>query len=110
MKVVIIYRPNSEHARAVEEFAHEFERRDASRHIEMVDYDSRDGMAMASLYDIMAQPVILALADDGRMLQMWVGPDLPLMDDVAAYTISGTSFLSSTGVEAGMHSTVAAHK
>lgn len=110
MKVVILYRPQSEFARRVEEFAHEFERHDASRRTEMIDYDSREGMAMASLYGITDQPAIIALSDDGRMLQMWVGSDLPLMDDVAAYTISGTSFLSSSGSSAGMPTTVAAHK
>jgi hypothetical protein len=92
MKVLLLYRPKSEHARTVEEFVREFERRDASRKIEVVDIDSRDGTAMASLYDIMDQPAILVLADDGQLLQMWVGSQLPLMDEVAAYSISGTTF------------------
>jgi hypothetical protein len=95
MRVVILYRPNSEYARRVEEFVHEFERRETSRKIELIDYDSRTGTDMASLYGVMDQPAILALADDSQVLQMWVGPELPLMDDVAAYSISGLNFEAS---------------
>lgn len=92
MKVLLLYRPNSEHARMVEEFVHEFQRREAARHIELLDVDSRDGSATASLYDIMQHPAILVLADDGQVLQMWVGPQLPMMDEVASYANSGANF------------------
>lgn len=96
MKVLLLYRPNSEHARIVEEFVHEFERREASRKIELVDVDSREGSATASLYDILQHPAILVTADDGQVIQMWAGPQLPLMDEVAAYASSGGNlFLAS---------------
>lgn len=85
MKVVILYRPSSEHERAVEEFVHEFKRREPSRHIELLNLDSKDGAATASLYDIVQYPAILAITDDGRLLQWWQGEQLPLMNEVAAY-------------------------
>ncbi|HYH75129.1 MAG TPA: hypothetical protein VD735_04175 [Candidatus Saccharimonadales bacterium] len=48
--------------------------------------DTREGAATASLYDIWAFPTVMALADDGHMLNMWQGDSLPLMSEVAAYT------------------------
>lgn len=85
MKVVALYRPRSEFSRTVEEFVREYERREVGRHIDMVDYDSRDGNAMASLYDIMQHPAILVLKDDGSVQKLWEGPELPLIDEVASY-------------------------
>lgn len=88
MKVVILYRPDSDHARAVEEFAHEFERIHG-RPVAMVSVNTRDGAATASLYDIMQYPAVMATTDIGEMLQVWSGENLPLMNEVAAYSMSG---------------------
>jgi hypothetical protein len=88
MKVVVLYRPNSEFARAVEEFVRGLQTRHNvdERHLEVLDYDSRDGAATASLYDIMGQPAILVLNDNGSYVKHWQGADLPLLEEVAGYT------------------------
>ena len=88
MKVVILYRQNTDHTSAVETFIRDFKYRHVSSHVEIVDADSRDGIAFASLYDIMSLPAILALRDDGSVLQMWQGDMLPLMDEVASYVVN----------------------
>jgi hypothetical protein len=88
MKLVILYRPDSEHTRSVEEFVHEFERRVPGRKVEMISLNGREGVAMASLYDVVRYPAILATTDDGRLLQWWQGDQLPLMNEVAAYAQS----------------------
>jgi hypothetical protein len=93
MKVLLLYRPNTERARMVEDYVHEFERRDSSRRIDLIDIDSREGSNLASLYDVWDQPAILVIGDDGRSLQMWVGPEMPLMDEVAAYLAAGGGML-----------------
>lgn len=86
MKVIVLYRPNSDHASTVESFARDFERQhDIGAKLELVSVNTRDGAALASLYDIMAYPSILALSDDGSVLNVWIGPGLPLMDEVASY-------------------------
>jgi hypothetical protein len=90
MKVVIVYRPDSEHARAIDTFIHDFGSRNSSIKIEVVDVDGRDGIAMVSLYDIMDYPAILAMAEDGSVLNMWEGSDLPLIDEVASYGYSSS--------------------
>ncbi len=87
MKVTILYRPQSEFARSVEEYAHDIERQ---HHVtpQLVDIDSRDGRVLADLYDIMSHPAVLAYRDSGELLQHWVGEQLPLMGEVAAYARS----------------------
>ena len=84
MKVVVLYRPDSDHARKVEEFAHDFEHLHGGR-VELVSVNTRDGAATASLYDILQFPAVMATTDIGEMLQVWTG-DIPLMNEVAAYS------------------------
>ena len=85
MKVLILYRPNSEHARRVEEFIHDYQSRHKSNRLEVLNMDTREGAAMASLYDVMQYPAILVLQTDGFPQKVWQGESLPLMDEVASY-------------------------
>jgi hypothetical protein len=85
MKVLVLYRPNSEHGRIVEEFIHDFQQRHSDERMEILNVDSRDGSAMASLYDIMQYPAVLVVQDDGFVHRSWEGDSLPLMDEVASY-------------------------
>lgn len=85
MKLLILYRPNSEHGRTIEEFVHEFQARHREKRLETMNIDSREGIAMASLYDVVQCPAILVLQRDGFVQKMWQGPELPLMDEVASY-------------------------
>jgi len=87
MKVLILYRPHSEHATIVETFVRDFEHQHdmGSKNIELISVDTRDGAATAVLYDIWSFPAIIAVDIDGRMLNMWQGLPLPLMDEVAGY-------------------------
>ncbi len=84
MKAVILYHPNSEFSRIVEEYARDFERTHA-KVIELVSLDTPEGANMARLYDVTAYPALLALRDNGEMMNYWQGPVLPLMGEVAAY-------------------------
>lgn len=85
MKVLILYRPKSEHSRKVETFIHDFERFHPGIEIEVRDLETREGAVAAKTYDITSYPGILALQDDGAVLQLWQGDLLPLMNDVASY-------------------------
>jgi hypothetical protein len=90
MKVVVLYRPNSEFSHRVEEFVHELQTRHDldERHLQLLDYDSREGGAIASVYDIMTQPAVLVTGDDGGYIKHWQGPELPGLQEVASYTFS----------------------
>ena len=89
MKVLILYRPNSEHATTVETFVRDLQHQhDLGDRIETMSVDTREGSATAALYDIWQFPAILALADEGRVLNIWLGEQMPLMDEVTAYAYS----------------------
>jgi hypothetical protein len=90
MKLLVIYRPNSENARAVETFIHDYQRlhEGVGKRLEIQNVDSRDGSATMSLYDIMQHPVLMVLADNGQLVYHWEGMPLPLMDEVAGYFLN----------------------
>jgi hypothetical protein len=87
MRLVVIYSPDSEFARAVETFVHDFQHlhEGPGRRMEVLSTETRDGAATMSLYDIFESPVLMVLGDDGQLAKHWSGGTLPLMDEVASY-------------------------
>ncbi len=88
MKVLILYKPNSEHARKVEEFLRDLQRQHdvQQSNIELIDVDSRDGIVKATLYDAVTTPAIIVTDNNGGYICSWIGRELPLMRDVAFYS------------------------
>lgn len=87
MKLLILYRPESEQATLVETFVRDLQRQhDLGSRLELLSLNTREGASMAALYDIMTYPAILALANDGSVLNIWQGSELPLIDEVLGYT------------------------
>ena len=85
MRITVLYQSNTEGERPVTEFAREYERR-TGRSLELLDVNTRDGASMATMYDIVRYPAVLALTDDGRMQQLWAEETLPLMNEVLYYS------------------------
>lgn len=85
--MLVLYRERSEDARRVEEFVRDFTVRNRSAKVETLDIDTREGSATASLYDMLQQPSILVMRDDGTLISSWQGAQLPLIDEVAAYML-----------------------
>jgi hypothetical protein len=86
MRMIVLYRPNSEHARTIEEFVREFKMRYHAEYLQMLNVDTRDGIATAALYDIVQYPAIVIIRSDGSVQKIWQGPDLPLIDEVVSYS------------------------
>lgn len=84
MKVAVLYRSQSEQERPVIELEHEYEHR-TGRQLSLYDLNTRDGAAMASLYDVVRYPAVLAMGNDGSLLQLWQGESLPLMNEIMYY-------------------------
>ena len=84
MKIAVLYHSQSEQERKVLEFQHDYNRR-TGRDISLMDLNTRDGWSLASLYDIVKYPAVLAMGNDGSLLQSWQGEQLPLMNDVMYY-------------------------
>lgn len=85
MKVVVFYRPKSEHSTQVEEFIERYKQLKPPRKIEIKDVDSREGSASASIYDIVQYPAVMATTDYGEVIQAWQGQMLPTLSEVAYY-------------------------
>lgn len=94
MRLLVIYREKSDHARAVYEFKEMLRRRYPDKILSELDADTREGAAEASLYGVVRYPAIIATAYDGRVLGFWEGDPLPLVDEVAGAVIE----LQSTSV------------
>ena len=90
MKILVLYRPHSDHARRIEEFLHDLQRQHDidERNVQVLDIDSRDGIATASIYDVVSSPAIVVTDNVGGYVQSWTVSNLPLMQDVAAYAYS----------------------
>ena len=82
----MIWREESDYARSVIEWMRELEHR-TGRTIESYEPDSPEGESLCRSYDIVEYPSIIALNDDGKMLQEWRGTMLPKIDDVNYYLI-----------------------
>lgn len=86
MRILVLYRPNSETSRRVEEYLADFSRFHPSQNIEAINIDSVEGSNMATTYGLTENPAVIAIKEDGQMQQMWQGIDkLPLMNDLAYY-------------------------
>ena len=85
MKVLVLYRPNSEHGRLIEEFIHDYKVRYQDTPMEVLNIDTREGSATATLYDVLQYPAILVLQTNGSVQKIWEGSALPRFDDVASY-------------------------
>jgi hypothetical protein len=84
MKVLILYRPNSEHDTMVMGWVREYKVR-TTKDVELVSLDTREGADMARLYDIVQYPTIVAIEDNGALTKEWQGDTLPLISEVSYY-------------------------
>jgi len=86
MKIIALFRPNTDHERTVLDYQRDFEQHTGKK-IELVSLDTIDGDSMAKLYDVVNYPAILAITDTGILKELWQSEHLPLMNDVQAYLL-----------------------
>lgn len=84
MKAIILYHPNSEYARTIEEYVRDFTRVNSMK-IDLLSLETREGAAEATLYDIVSYPALMVLDDSGHLHKVWQGASMPLMNEVAGY-------------------------
>lgn len=84
MKVTVIYRDDSEHAREVIDFLRDFKRQ-TGRDLETIDPDTADGADFCRTYDIVEYPTLVAFSDDGVLQNVWRGLPLPTISEVSYY-------------------------
>ncbi len=84
MKAIILYHPQSEFARSVEEYAHDFDQQKGVE-IDLISLETKEGAYRATLYGIVKYPALLVLRDNNDLINSWEGVPLPLMNEVAGY-------------------------
>lgn len=84
MRVVVVYKEESDHAREVTDYLRDFERQ-TGRTIETMNPDSRDGIEFCRVYDIVEYPTIIAIREEGQLQNMWRGRPLPTISEVSFY-------------------------
>ena len=84
MRIVVVYKDYSDHGREVREYIEDFERQTGLK-VEVMGPDSGSNEFFLQAYDVVEYPTILAITDEGRLLQQWRGKPLPLFDEVAYY-------------------------
>jgi hypothetical protein len=88
MKVVVLYRPNSEHYGRVMDYIRDYKRLHPDTNVEMLSLDTVEGDETARLYDVYSYPAVLAVSNDGHLQQLWQSEQLPLMREIDAYALS----------------------
>lgn len=84
MKAYVVFKQESDHARAVTDFLRDFESR-TGKTLELVDPESASGSSFCETYDIMQYPTIIATDNNGTLQNEWIGLPLPMIDEVSYY-------------------------
>lgn len=84
MRVICIFRDNQDYTRNVTDWLEDF-RRQTGREIETMNPD--ENTSFCETYDIVEYPTIIALGDNGEVMSMWRGRNLPLINEVLYYMI-----------------------
>ena len=84
MRVVIVYKENSDHAREVIDYFRDFKRQ-TGKMLEEIDPEKRENIGFVEAYDVVEYPTILALTDDGQVVNSWRGTPLPMINEVSYY-------------------------
>lgn len=84
MRVVVIYKDQSDYTRTVDDYLRDFE--DQTGHaLETLDPDTPEGVQFCEAYDIVEYPTILATSDGGVMQKIWCGLPLPTIIELSYY-------------------------
>ena len=84
MRVAVIYKIESDHAREVLDYLRDFARQ-TGHAIEEIDPDTSEGAHFCRTYDIVEYPTLVALSDSGQLQTMWRGRPLPTISEVSFY-------------------------
>lgn len=84
MRIVMVYRPKSEHRMAVETFLRDYKYQ-TGREIETIDPGTRDGADFCRVLDIVEYPTMVVVDAEGKAVQTWRGPMLPTISEVSFY-------------------------
>lgn len=84
MRVVVVYKEETDYARQVYDYLRDFTRQ-TGHELETINPDTPTGTSFCRTYDIVEYPTVVAISDDGVLQSMWRGLPLPTMSEVSYY-------------------------
>jgi len=84
MRVVVVYKDQTDYARSVIDFLRDFQHQ-TGHDVEILNPESPEGIDFCQTYDIMEYPTMIAISDDGQMQNTWTGLPLPTISEVSYY-------------------------
>ena len=84
MKVVVIYKDNTDYAREVTDYMRDFKAQ-TGHDLETLDPESPEGVDFCRTYDILRFPSMIAISDEGQLQNIWQGTPLPTISEVSYY-------------------------
>ena len=84
MRVLCLYRPNTDTERPVLELQMSL-RRIYNSELELVSVDGVEGSRLAELYDIWQFPAFIAVDSSGTLLKSWSDGTVPLLNELIYY-------------------------
>lgn len=88
MRVVVVFKDNTDYARGVETFLTDFARQ-TGHEVETLNPETAEGELFCRAYDVVEYPTVVALSDDGRVQNIWRGTQLPTISEVSYYVAQG---------------------
>ena len=84
MRLVVVFKEESDHARPVLDYMRDFKRQ-TGHDLETLNPDTADGAELCRIYDVVEYPTMIAMSDDGQMQNMWRGLPLPTISEASYY-------------------------
>ena len=87
MKAIVLYIPKSDHGTMTENYVKEFKRFHGGVDISLLDAETREGVSLCKLYDILQYPALIVVNQDMMLQQAWLGSMFPDMNQVMSYMV-----------------------
>jgi len=84
MRVVVVYKEESDYARSIIEYLRDFEHQ-TGHILETLNPETPAGIDFCLAYDIIEYPTMIALSEDGMVQNSWRGIPLPTISEVSYY-------------------------
>ena len=84
MRIVVVYKEQTDYARQVIDYLADFKRQ-TGHDLEVLNPESPEGIDFTLAYDIMQLPTIIAISDGGILQNTWEGLPLPTISEVSYY-------------------------
>lgn len=84
MRVVVIFKEDTDYARQVLDYLRDF-KRETGHELEQLNPESAAGISFCETYDILEYPTVVALSDGGELQNQWRGLPLPTISEVSYY-------------------------